>query len=248
MKIHEILGRGTAFSGMVMVEYWKGLTVSEKIELLGADGMKISAGIAELASVDENAVVRMFAVEHGVQPKDDDVPIVRYARCGSLARIRRVSANELSGMSMTERIVALATGKIEGGEFVQFLRAALSTNGISEGEAAAYALEYVRNPISAEAFFREPFDGMDWSSDSRNFKAVWEFVCDAPEFVASHIAQYFPLETSWKLRCSLSPDLLSRIPEIALCALVKRGFEPLLNQIQSSPNAFSEAVRDCLKE
>ena len=241
MNIDEILGRETVFSGMVLLEYWKGLTVSEKVALFATLKSGIPSDLLAIAVTDSNAVVRMVAVAHGAKPPEGDLPIVQNAKHGEWS-CRSYSADALTKMGSGERFAVFALAKVGGAEFVKFLRTGLASKAITEGEAAAYTLEYVKNPRSIEPFLREPFDGMDWAFDGKDFDAVWEFVCEAPSYTASYIAFHFPLETKWRMRRSLDPELLSRMSDVVLGDLARRQFEPLIEKIAAAPQLFSNDV------
>ena len=247
MNIDEILGRETVFSGMVLLEYWKGLTVSEKVALFATLKSGIPSDLLAIAVTDSNAVVRMVAVAHGAKPPEGDLPIVQNAKHGEWS-CRDFTAEALTKMDSGELFAVFALGKVGGAEFVKFLRTGLASKTITTGKAAAYTLEYVKNPQSTEAFRREPIDGMDWAFDGKDFEAVWEFACEAPPNVASYIAFYFPLETTWRMRRSLDPELLPRMSDIVLSDLARRQFKPLIEKIAAAPQLFSKDVLEEVRE
>ncbi len=254
----ELLLRQSPFCRAMLSDVWEALNSGQQIDLLlhlSRQSTGIPRNLQLRATQDANPVIRMLAVrcsyvsaEHtpGLYSRliNDPSPLVR-------AEIKRhdrhfIDARDFASLSQEERlgVVALSDSLYERA-LAEFVTEGLVKKILTEHEAVELVVEFMRNPSFVRNLERDPGDGLDRGTMRENFEAIWNLTTSTPPRVHKVIAWEYPLRTARGVLPHTIPDeMLERMSTEALQALAFRGYEPLLDRINKTPDKFDQKVRD----
>lgn len=255
----ELFFRPTVFSQTILAEIWDALSLLERINLLlclrGSSGLMVKE-LRIKTLKDPSPVVRMLAVKCTYISEDDEPELYAGLKADPSALVRAavtqqhisyfITAENLGPLSHIERLGLIAlSDSLNEEDFAQFIVDGLRNQTLPEEEAAELVCEFVRNPNLSAGFDREPADGLDWYSMQKDFEAIWDLTTCTPPRVHQAIAWEYPLEVCDN---SISDEMLNRMNESVIEALVWCRYRPLLKLLESTPERFSDKIKKAAQQ
>lgn len=240
--------RDTPFSRVLVAELWDNLSSLERIDILTQLG-SIPTGLFKKAFNDTSPVVRMLAVksfylDQGEEPelyekiRSDRSPLVQAAIQETEVGL---DLEEMGSLSQIEKLGVVAlSGSILDESFADFIIKGISNQIISEQEASALVFEFVRNPHCKFAIERESLDGLDNYSLNKGFNDIWNLTTCTSRKVHHAIVWEYSLTTGDG--DTIPEEMLNRMSNETLEALVWRNHKPLLDLVKKNPKKFDNKI------
>jgi hypothetical protein len=258
----ELLLRQTPFCEALLAEAWDSLSTKDRIELLlqySESDKSAPKGVVVKALIDANPLVRMLGARVTSFFFERDNPEMQQKLLADTSPFVKstlhvgADPSELNRLSQFERLGAIALSNsinVNEESFANFITSSLQSRSISEEDAAELVIEFVRNPklktleLGEGEYFE---DGLTWHTNLKQFEAIWNLTTCTPRKVHKVIAWEYPLKTG-QLYDTIPEDLLYRMSEEALEALIWREHKPLLDLIEKNPDRFKTKIHDVVRE
>lgn len=257
-KYLELLLRRTSFSEALLSHLWDSLDEIQRIELLLQFTFKQEAvprDIQVKAVQDKSPIVRMLSARSTSFFFERDNPELHGKLLSDSSSFVKAAMNlsidvaDLLQLTHLERlgVIALSTS-IDEEKLANFILNSLEKQLMTETEAASLVVEFVRNPrlkpiILGDGQYFE--DGLLWHTNWSQFKAIWNLTTCTPPKVHHVIAYEYPLTTGQD--DPIPEEMIYRMSEDALVAIVWRQHKPLLDLIEKNPEHFNERVHDAVR-